>query len=219
MIFGLFVTLGGIGHYVILVTNYKRQKDFVNRYISQARTAAWGDNNPTIANIVDTAGTSASTSSLLSPEDAETSAVPINRRERRAAERGQKKKSSRSPRNSGTSTPAEISDGTPAAGPKRRVTAENGKTLIVDSNGNVFLEEEDEEGETQQFLIDPEEITKPSFQQTIVWRFPVWIVSTIQAKVSGKKEDLKANGITVPRVMTEDGESRGGKKRSHKKKS
>ena len=41
-----------------------------------------------------------------------------------------------------------------AVGPRKRVVAENGKNLVVDSVGNVYLEQQDEEGETHEFLLD-----------------------------------------------------------------
>lgn len=41
-----------------------------------------------------------------------------------------------------------------AAGPRKRVVAENGKVLVVDSVGNVYLEQADEEGDTHEFLLD-----------------------------------------------------------------
>lgn len=40
------------------------------------------------------------------------------------------------------------------AGQRKRVVAENGKVLVVDSVGNVYLEEEDEEGNVREFLLD-----------------------------------------------------------------
>jgi hypothetical protein len=55
------------------------------------------------------------------------------------------------------------------------VTAENGKILIVDSMGNVFLEEEDEDGDVQEYLLDVDEIPKPTISDTGVVRLPVWL--------------------------------------------
>ena len=61
---------------------------------------------------------------------------------------------------------------------------------MVDSAGNVFLEEENEEtGETQQLLIDPDEIEKPTFRSTVVYRLPVWAFEFVKSKVTGKVED------------------------------
>jgi hypothetical protein len=47
---------------------------------------------------------------------------------------------------------AELTSG--PVGAKKRTVAENGKILIVDSVGNVYLEEQTEEGQTHEFLLD-----------------------------------------------------------------
>jgi hypothetical protein len=39
-------------------------------------------------------------------------------------------------------------------GVRKRVVAENGKILVVDSLGDVYLEEEDEEGNANEYLLD-----------------------------------------------------------------
>ena len=39
-------------------------------------------------------------------------------------------------------------------GVRKRVVAENGKVLVVDSHGDVFLEEQDEEGNINEYLLD-----------------------------------------------------------------
>ena len=41
---GLFIFVGGAGHYLALYLNWKRQQDFLLRYINFARRQAWGDN-------------------------------------------------------------------------------------------------------------------------------------------------------------------------------
>ncbi len=41
---GLFVFVGGGAHYLALYMAWKRQREFVERYIRFARHAAWGDN-------------------------------------------------------------------------------------------------------------------------------------------------------------------------------
>ncbi|KAK5020787.1 hypothetical protein LTR60_000241 [Cryomyces antarcticus] len=76
---------------------------------------------------------------------------------------------------SGISTPVEavITDGGPT-GAKKRVVAENGKVLIVDSVGNVFLEEETEEGQKHEFLLDVEEIPRPTIFDTGLFRLPLY---------------------------------------------
>ena len=63
-------------------------------------------------------------------------------------------KAARVARTSGISTPvdAELTSG--PVGTKKRVQAENGKILIVDSVGNVYVEEETEEGQKHEYLLD-----------------------------------------------------------------
>jgi hypothetical protein len=39
-------------------------------------------------------------------------------------------------------------------GRRKRVVAENGKVLVVDELGDVYLEDEDEEGNVNEFLLD-----------------------------------------------------------------
>lgn len=74
-------------------------------------------------------------------------------------------------RASGTGTPT--SDTAPT-GVRKRVMAENGKVLIVDSVGNVYLEQEDEDGVTQEFLLDVDEIPYPTIKDTALFRLPAW---------------------------------------------
>jgi hypothetical protein len=57
-------------------------------------------------------------------------------------------------RSSGISTPIEAEIISGPQGAKKRIVAENGKVLIVDSVGNVFLEEETEDGTKGEFLLD-----------------------------------------------------------------
>ena len=214
---GLFVFVGGLTHYVVLILGYKRQKDFVERYIAQARKAAWGDDRPGLANIpglgdIGAASTSTTRANDADSSDDEPSVEPVNRRERRAQEKEAKKKKAKDKtlkpsaankqRTSGTSTPLEIAESgtsTPVPGPKKRVEAENGKMLIVDKDGNVFLEEEDEETEeTELFLLDPAEIVKPTFKQTWLYRLPAWLVELAKEKLPLKKKDDEST------VQTED---------------
>jgi hypothetical protein len=61
-----------------------------------------------------------------------------------------------------------------ATGRKKRVVAENGKILVVDQVGNVYLEQEDEEGQTQEFLLDPNELLAPTIRDTALYRMPIW---------------------------------------------
>ena len=205
-------------HYLVLILGYKRQRDFVGRYIRQAQRAAWGEEGKPNALKgvrglgVGVAGPGAEEAegATVIDDDYEVTEAPRNRRERRAQEKetrkgkkekGKKRDRSRSVDPSGTVTPSDSGQGasapvagtvTPAPGPKKQVEAENGKLLVVDSEGKVFLEEEDEErGESQLFLLDPEEIEKPTFKQTVLWRLPVWVAGTIRDKVKGEEKGVK----------------------------
>lgn len=168
---GVFLALGGGAHYIALYMGWKRQRDFVERYIKYARNAAWGDNlginMPPGLDVGAPVGTPA-------PED-EPRAMPTNRRMRRMQERENKREASqdgsgrrgggsrsnklaaRAASASGTATPVE---GGPQ-GAKKRVVAENGKILVVDSLGDVYLEQENEEGNTELFLLDVSFIPPP----------------------------------------------------------
>lgn len=138
VLIGLFVFVGGVGHWITLYLSWKRQRDFINHYISFARHATWGDNIPGLENITGT----------LTP--VATEVQPVNRRQRRMQDKDNKKEKKavvkKSSKPQSTATP----DSTRA---RKRVVAENGKTLIVDSAGQVFLEQVDEDGETQEFLL------------------------------------------------------------------
>ena len=194
VLLGLFVFGGGLAHYGVLVMSWNRQREFLDRYIRQAKKDAWGDELGIrgVPGIDDTGNINPP------PTSQEAGNMVLNRKERRQQERESKKgkenKRSRSARRSGTSTPLEPgnADGNPQ-GEKRRVQAENGKILIVDSVGNVFLEEENDDGEKREFLLDPNEIAKPTFQQTILFRLPVWLYRTLEGRIRGRSiEDQDA---------------------------
>ena len=55
---------------------------------------------------------------------------------------------------SGSVTPQPQPQGSGPQGAKKRVVAENGKVLVVDSRGDVYLEQEDEDGNSAEFLLD-----------------------------------------------------------------
>lgn len=149
----LSVFVGGGGHWLALYMSWRRQKEFVERYIRFARHAAWGENlgipgldgaaTPPQAAVPGAAG-----------NDGDTMAQPVNRRQRRlqekdAAKKDKKTKGIKAAKASPAATPPVRS-----TGPRKRVVAENGKILVVDSVGNVYLEQADEDGETQEFLLD-----------------------------------------------------------------
>lgn len=163
VLFGLFVFVGGGFHYLALYIGWKKQREFVERYIKHARRTAWGDESAlgAIPGIGGAAGSGAATPTLDSEEEPQ--AQQWNRREKRAMAK-EKKRDSKNPkkmaaaaakaREDGISTPQEAQITSGPVGAKKRTVAENGKVLIVDSAGNVWLEEETEEGDVQEFLLD-----------------------------------------------------------------
>jgi hypothetical protein len=123
----------------------------------------------------------------------------MNRRQKRMMdkENRKEKKSGRNGRGggsasaSGTSTPTEQPATAVSTGERKRVVAENGKVLIVDSIGNVFLEEESEEGEKQEFLLDIDEIRRPSLRDTVVCKLPVWVYRKTVGRVLGSSKAVE----------------------------
>lgn len=164
VMFGVFLSLGGGAHYIALYMGWKRQRDFVERYIKFARHAAWGDNLGINMPAME-AGAPVGTAAPPATED-EPRAMPTNRRMRRLQERENKREASpqgsgrrggrrlgaRGATASGSATPTPAEAG--PQGAKKRVVAENGKILVVDSLGDVYLEQEDEEGNVDLFLLD-----------------------------------------------------------------
>jgi hypothetical protein len=152
-------------------------------------------------------------------EDEEGRAMPMNRRMRRMQERDAKKdtqgggrKAARrgraSPSASGSATPQPQPQGSGPTGSKKRVVAENGKVLVVDSLGDVYLEQEDEDGKVAEFLLDvscpgpykirrnpkltplqPNELTQPTFKDTAVVRLPLWAYQVTLGRFISKRAD------------------------------
>ncbi|KAL6235160.1 hypothetical protein BDW75DRAFT_210394 [Aspergillus navahoensis] len=197
---GLFLVFGGGAHYGALILGWKRQRDFVDRYIRQARRAAWGDELG-IRGI----GGAPSPAPVPTPDAGDAGAMPMNRRQKRMMDRENRKEKKGSAktgsRRSGTATPTgEVVEPT---GERKRVVAENGKVLIVDSVGNVFLEEETEDGERQEFLLDVEEIQRPTLRDTMIFRLPRWIYRKTVGQLLGSSavddgaasEDEQVDGL------------------------
>lgn len=215
---GLFVMGGGAAHYGAMYLSWKRQRDFVERYIRHARKSAWGDESriggiPGIDGHV--LGTSSSPTSPPSAAGAaasslaqENGAAVLNRRQKRAQDKEAKKEEKKGKRlgtsagnNSGTSTPIETEPTPPPPPPpsgpqgaRKRVQAENGKVLIVDSFGNVFLEEDDEDGNRAEFLLDPNEIPAPTIHDTVLYRLPLWAYAQVRARVTGERVTMGGAG-------------------------
>ncbi|KOS18873.1 putative J domain-containing protein [Escovopsis weberi] len=183
---GLFFTVGGGIHYLALYMSWKRQKEFVERYVTFARNAAWG-NSAGIPNIDALAAAAAAAAPAPAPEDDEAEGSeagppqPMNRRQRRFQEKESRKEDGRAPKKSrkaalqASKKASREQSATRPAGVRKRVVAENGKVLVVDSQGYVFLEGEDEDGNVNEYLLDPNELAQPTFRDTAVVRVPVWL--------------------------------------------
>ncbi|KUI62082.1 hypothetical protein VP1G_09216 [Cytospora mali] len=227
VMFGVFLALGGGAHYLALYMGWKRQREFVERYIKFARHAAWGDNLgiPTIPAAVDTAPPPPA------PEPEQERAMPTNRKMRRMQEREAKKEASQdgskrstrkaAPRAAAATPASGAATPTPAAGgpqgAKKRVVAENGKVLVVDSLGDVYLEQEDEEGNVEEFLLDPNEIHKPTISDTALVRMPIWFYGRTVGRLFSKKnvdeeeeyEEIEAEDVAAD---TDSSSGAGGKR-------
>ena len=154
----LAVLVGGAVHYVALYIGWKRHKDFVERYIEHAKRTAWGDMGmPTVDSAMNGTSGLPTPQDLAAMDDAQGGA--LNRRQKRMQEKESKKKdsgrSAKTARSSGVSRPVDAEPiGQGPMGSRKKIIAENGKVLIVDSEGQVFLEETTEEGDTHELLLD-----------------------------------------------------------------
>ena len=216
---GLFIFIGGAVHWVALYVSHLRQKEFVERYIKHARRMAWGDDGG-IGAIPGLGGAVPTPQANGSAEGEES--MQWNRKQKREMER-QKKKDGKNPfkaaaaankarlaekaKTDGISTPVESEVTSGPVGAKKRTVAENGKILIVDSVGNVFLEEETEEGDTQEFLLDvsntsslelmhtltylpqPNEVRSPTISDTMIVKLPIFLYNQSLGRVLGKTRD------------------------------
>jgi curved DNA-binding protein CbpA len=179
VLLGLFIVGGGAAHYGALVLAWKQRRDFVERYIRQARRAAWGDEMGIPG--IDVRG---GTATPPSPPEAE-SAMAMNRRQKRMYDKeNRKEKGEKKQKNTRRGTDSPVEHAGPR-GDKKRVLAENGKILVVDSIGNVFLEEETEEGGKDEFLLDVDEIPKPTIYDTVLFRLPIWAYGKTIGRITG----------------------------------
>lgn len=197
VLIGLFIFVGGAGHWIVLYLSWKRRKEFINRYVTYARHAVFAETIPGLDKLPGAIQTS--------PETPEVQL--INRRQRRMQEKdGKKEKKPKSTRNF---KPAVTTTSDPS-GPKKRVVAENGKVLVVDSIGNVYLEQADEEGETQEILLEPNELIKPNFLDTALCRLPIWAYSSVTSLFlqPGSAKDIVDGELKIdsPTVNSSDNE-------------
>lgn len=209
VLLGLFIGVGGGFHYVFLYMSWKRQQDFVGRYIKFARHSAWGDtlNIPGL----DDSGT-ATPPVATGDSEAEAAPIPRNRKERRLMEKEERKEKPDKKSKLAKAAKASPADTPPigATGRKKRVQAENGKMLIVDSVGNVFLEQRDENGQMQEFLLDvsypfcaPSQLLKiapqinelpaPTIKDTALYRLPLWTVGRLTGLLRKKTDGAQSD--------------------------
>lgn len=149
--FGVFLVAGGAFHYLAMYMSWKRQKEFVERYIKFARQTAWGEN----LGIAGVAGSGGARTPVDSDAGDEEEYQPRNRRERRMQQREtRREQGKKAPKKKAASSPKGEEPTAGPTGARKRVVAENGKVLVVDSLGDVYLEEEDEEGNVETLLLD-----------------------------------------------------------------
>ena len=199
VIFGLFLVGGGAAHWFALRISYNRQRDFMERYIKHARKMAWGDES----GIQGIPGITSPAEAPPMPEESGPGPMAnLNRKQKRELERREKKDKSKGKPARPDNKPQPVQTPT---GEKRRVTAENGKVLIVDSIGNVFLEEEDEEGNVDEFLLDLDEIPKPTMRDTAVAKLPLYLWR--KAFDPFRKDTLPVPSDEVPQTESEKQQS------------
>lgn len=148
---GVFLLCGGGVHYIILYMSWKRQTEFVHRYIKFARETAWGSAGIPAAEMPPTP----TPAPVAEEEDGPPQ--PMNRKQRRMQEAEKKREEGRASGKKGRKAKSQPQSRDASEGPsgqRKRVVAENGKILVVDSLGDVYLEEEDKEGNVHEFLLD-----------------------------------------------------------------
>ncbi|KAF3901452.1 hypothetical protein ABW21_db0205304 [Orbilia brochopaga] len=191
VLLGLWVVLAGGGHYLVMRVNTTQQRRFMEGYIADARTAAWG-NNHGLANLnLDTVGDASGSSRGGTPPPA----VQGNRKQRRAAKAA-------GSNNSGTNTPPAVSD-KPQHIAKRKVTSENGKVFMVTALGDVSLVEEDEDGVMREYLLDLDEIPTAQWRNTAMVRAPMSVYQFVKDKFTGAAGKATTD---MPDIVIGDGE-------------
>ncbi|KAF2185040.1 hypothetical protein K469DRAFT_708304 [Zopfia rhizophila CBS 207.26] len=187
---GILVFGGGGMHYFALVMGWKRRREFVERYIRHARRTAWGDDTG-IQGIPGVSNGPAPETNSQQWDEAPDDMAPMNRRQKRMLDKENRKdkkaQAAKKARSSGISTPVEVELTSGPQGAKKRIVAENGKVLVVDSAGNVFLEEETEDGVKQEYLLDPDEEPKPTIYDTLLFKLPKLLYRQSIGRVLGSK--------------------------------
>ncbi|KAI3323486.1 hypothetical protein HD806DRAFT_496837 [Xylariaceae sp. AK1471] len=193
---GCLLVGGGGFHYLALYMSWKRQREFVERYIKFARNAAWGDNLAIPG--VDSTEAAAPPPPPPQAADDEQPAMALNRKQRRMQEKETRRESAKegkrssrvkgrgSQQVSGSATPVPQPQGSGPTGAKKRIVAQNGKILVVDSLGEVYLEQEDADGNVHEFLLDPNEVPQPTIKDTALFKLPGLIYALTVGKVLGQ---------------------------------
>ncbi|KAI9808281.1 MAG: hypothetical protein M1825_004738 [Sarcosagium campestre] len=203
VLIGLFVFGGGGAHYGALYLSWKRQRDFVDRYIRHARRAAWGDET----GIKGIPGLEGTVTPPINPAEDDIGVQGLNRRQRRMQEKEKGAKKPKKTRESSNGVSEKSSNGSGPRGEKKRIVAENGKVLIVDAEGNVYLEEENEDGEKGEYLLDVDEIPRPTLQQTVLVRLPRWLFAKTAGRLIGAPIEKDAGEILEESDATSDGDN------------
>ncbi|KAI8946286.1 hypothetical protein F4801DRAFT_583524 [Xylaria longipes] len=204
---GCLLVGGGGFHYIALYMSWRRQREFVERYIKFARSAAWGDKF-TIAGLDAAAAAAAAAEATPPPQAAadedqqQQPPIAMNRKQRRMQEKETRRESAKEGRKpsraakgrssqqaSGSATPVpqqtQASEDGPT-GAKKRIVAENGKILVVDSLGDVYLEQEDADGNMHEFLLDPNELPPPTVRDTALFKLPGWAYALTIGRALGQ---------------------------------
>ncbi|KAF4123569.1 DnaJ domain [Geosmithia morbida] len=236
---GVVLLCGGAIHYLVLYMSWRRQSEFVDRYIKFARDSAWGSGMiPGIAEEPEPTTPPAAADGDNDNEN--TPAQPMNRRQRRMQEKETKRDDGRKKTRKAAKL-APPAPGTQVA--RKRVVAENGKILVVDSLGNVYLEDQDDEGNTNEFLLDvsfhlhcsnlsllptsivskdtqtdqrphkTNELPRPTLADTAIVRVPMWAVRSTFGRLfsSGASSDT-VEGIVVDEAEQEAEQQEGGQR-------
>ncbi|KAI1186270.1 hypothetical protein F5B17DRAFT_368669 [Nemania serpens] len=206
---GCLLVGGGGFHYVALYMSWRRQREFVERYIKFARHAAWGDNFavPGLEDVASATPPPPPPQAQAANDEQQQQQPPIalNRKQRRMQEKETRRESgkegkrtsraragraSQQASGSGSATPVpQAASGPGPTGAKKRVVAENGKILVVDSLGDVYLEQEDEEGNVHEFLLDPTELPAPTIKDTALYKLPGWVYGLTVGRFLGQSSD------------------------------
>ena len=156
---GLFVLIGGAAHYGAMLMSWKRRREFVRRYIRHARQKAWGNEMgiPGVDVDVGTESAVPSAGPVMQAQEEGGPGGPMNRKDRRRMEKEKGKEKGKG-KTKAIETPSDAAEPqdekTGPRGARKRVDAPNGKTLIVDANGDVYLEEVDDDGDKYRSLLD-----------------------------------------------------------------